>query len=327
VAYATGTATNYSDLWTKLLSFLQTNSALVAAGQNWSVAWSAPGGAPNSTDTVLRGPGMSGSDSIYVGLRLVADTVGDKFTIYMTGMTGVISGATTYNGHVNCTPVAERIFLQNAPMTYWFVANGRRFIVITKNSTVYQAAYCGLFLPFSMPEDYSYPLFIGGAASETATAVTDWRSTSNAHALFPLARYNSSSGPYDPSAYMLSPSGEWLRCGAFGSSSGVNVALGPDFFGDEDFGSGDDFDNTSYGYKEAKDRFVQAYGGAWPLTPITLMQSTPADQTFGFLHGVYHVPGRGNSAENIVVKNSVNHLVVQNAFRTGIGDYFAVALE
>ena len=41
-------------------------------------------------------------------------------------------------------------------MPYWFIANGRRFIVIVRVSSVYQSAYAGFILPYHLPNTF-YP--------------------------------------------------------------------------------------------------------------------------------------------------------------------------
>lgn len=324
MAVATGTATDYQDYWDKLLDFLQNDAALVAAGQEWTVAWEAPGGAPNETDIVLQGPGLAGSDEVLVGLRLIVDVPGDKFTIVMCGMSGVLPLAEEFDAHVNPTPVTVRMFLSSDPMDYWFVANGRRFVAVAKCSTVYEAMYGGLILPFSMPDDYPYPLFIGGSCGDGSAAV-DWRGTGADHSLFHKPRYVSGTTP--TSAWLLSPSGEWLRCGDNGSSSTVNIYMAPDEYFKQGFEMEDDFASNIYGFKECKDKMIECYGGDYVLTPFTLIQGSPQIQTYGVLHGVFHVPGRGNAAENIVTVDSVDHLVLQNVFRTTIGEYLAIALE
>lgn len=322
MAYQTGTATNYAYFWTKLLTFLQSDPTLVASGQAWTTQWSAPVGAPNSTDVVLRGPGMSGTDQIYVGLRLDADVPGDRFSISLSGMTGILPGATTYNAHVNSQPKATRMFLANAPMTYWFIANGRRFIAIAKVSTVYEACYAGLALPFSTPSRFPYPLFVGATSGEGNAAV-DWRGVGSDHTMFHMPRNTST---IESNAFFLSPEGDWLRCRDNGSTQG-EVSMGPDYFGTSDFGIGPAFGNYNYGYNDIKNRISPAYGGAYPITPITMHRSSPSNQAYGQLHGVYHVSGRSNSAENIVTVGGKNHLVVQNVARTSLGEYLAIELE
>lgn len=318
----TGTASSYLDFWNKLLDFLQNDPDLVAAGENWTKVWEAPVGAPNLTDVVLSGPGLSGSDAVLIGMRLVADIPGDKFTLRFCGMTGVLSAATEFDAHINCTPVNPMIFLAAGPMAYWFSANGRRFMAVAKISTVYEAMYAGLFLPFSSPVNYSYPLFVGGSAVEGENAL-DWRATSDDHTMFHKANFDA--GVFEPTSWVLSPEAAWLRCGC-STNDQTDVHLGPDYFGSDGIGMGPTF-NGHYGYTEIKNRMVACYGGQFALTPILLTQTAPGSRTLGLLHGAYHVPGRGNSAESVISVGGVNHLTVQNVFRTAPGDYLAIALE
>lgn len=326
MAFETGTATNYQDFFDKLLTFLQTDADLVAAGQEWEVAWEAPGGAANETDIVLRGPGLSGNDNVLVGLRLVEDVGADRFALHLSGMTGVLPAAVAFDEHVNCTPQVPLMFLDSNPMTYWFVANGRRFIAVAKISSVYEALYAGLFLPYAAPSRYSYPLFIGGSSCLGNTP-TDWRSTHAAHTLFHNPYYYSPNPPQESCAWMLSPEGNWQRCVGSTSSTGAQVAMSPDYFGDNEIGMNLTFTSSRYGYRDIKDNMSACYGGDYALTPIQMLQWTPTDQAFGALHGVFHVAGKGNAAENIITINEVDHLVVQNAFRTSVGAYLAIALE
>ncbi|ABC32313.1 probable phage protein [Hahella chejuensis KCTC 2396] len=63
--------------------------------------------------------------------------------------------------------------------------------------------------------------------------------------------------------------------------------------------------------------------GHYPLMPIVL--NDPAN-TYGELDGVYFVPGFANAVESTVVADGLEHLVVQDVFRTGVRDYFALRL-
>ncbi|HLP67779.1 MAG TPA: hypothetical protein VK181_09695 [Rhizobium sp.] len=331
MAYEIGTATDHADLWDKLISFLTTNEELVYDNQQWEVAWEAPTGAANPTDIVLKGPGLADADQIFVGLRRIDNVPNDASEIRMVGMTGVIPTADTYDTHVNTTPRPVRTFLRANPMNYWFVANGRRFMAVIKVSSVYEALYGGFFLPYGDPITYSYPLFIGGSAGFGGNnAAVDWRSTAGDHANFPLSGYDSNSQGYEPSAWALSPSGDWLRCAGTGNggTNGVNDAniyLAPRFFG-TGFQISEGITGSNYGYEEMKRRVIEALGGGYCLTPITLVQQNPSDQTYGVLDGVYHAPGRGNSAENIITVDGLDHLVVQNTFRTSLGDFWAMQI-
>ena len=59
--------------------------------------------------------------------------------------------------------------------------------------------------------------------------------------------------------------------------------------------------------------------GSYPLLPFVLAG-------LGEMDGCFAVPGYANAAENIVTVGGVNHLVVQDVFRTGYSDYWALRL-
>jgi hypothetical protein len=325
MAYEIGTASDHADFWDKLIAFLTTNEELVYDGQNWDVVWQAPTGAPNDTDIVLRGPGLAFQDQVYVAMRRVDNVPNDASEIRLRGATGVIASAQEYFMHVNVTPQNVRMFLRAHPMEYWFVSNGRRFVAVAKVGTVYEAMYAGLFLPYAEPQEYSYPLFVGACAGAGGpTAAEDWRSTRDDHSNFILPSYSTvPSTGWNPSAWLLGPNGSWLRCSADNSSS--DVYMGPDLFG-QGMGIAKGFSSQNYGYGSIKLRMVQAYGGGFVLTPITMTQASPSDQTYGVLDGCFHVPGRGNSVENTIEHDGVTHVVFQNTFRTDLGQWWALAL-
>lgn len=324
MAYQIGTATDHIDLYEKLIAFLTTDSDLVYDGQEWEIVWT------KSTDladgVVLKGPGLSATDEILVGLKLSANLADDNASITLVGMTGLIPSSTEFDDHVNTTPTGVRAMLRTQAMDYWFVANGRRFMVMVRVSTVYEALYAGFFLPYSAPTQYPYPLFIGGCTHADLNApevVQSWRSTSPAHAHFTKTERNPSSpNGYPPSAWFLDPAGNWLDTGTTSSSSAI---IGPDFFG-SGFGVTPGNTTQNYGYRTILNRVIPAYGNEHALIPITLMQEAPTDQTFGVLDGVYRVGGRGNAPENTIVADGVTHVVGIDTFRTGIADFWAMEI-
>lgn len=327
MAFETGTATDHIDLWDKLLAFLTTNPELLAAGQQWTIDWRAPVGAANETDLVIVGPGMGGTDQVLVGLRRVDNPNQNSFAIYMAGMTGILPASDAFDGHVN-TSQRVTMYLDQNPMRYWFVANGRRFVVVVKISTVYEAMYGGLFLPYADPLSYPYPLFIGGSGGTDFNTNYNWTNTYDGHSHF-IAPYGDD--PHrepnrNSSARMLTSGAEWLLVdnGNYNSSTPA-VSVAPYKWG---LGLGT-VTNTSYitGYYNLLGKLTEVLGGGFTLHPVTLVQNAPDNQTFGVLEGIFHVPGENNAAENIVTVNGVDHLVVQNVFRTASRSYWALALE
>jgi hypothetical protein len=339
MAYVTGTSTDAHEFYADLISFLTTNAALTGAApsQAWVNVWEHDDGP--EAGVVLRGPGLSATDEIYIGLSLQETAPGDSWRMNIVGMTGVNAGATSITGHVNVAPVMGML-LDVAPMTRWFVASGRRFVVVAKISTVYEMAYGGLFLPYGTPANYPYPLFVGGSARTDNTdtnVVNTWRSTSDGHAHAWFCKYAALSNIINPPAAMLDPIGQWLEClGKEDNSTPTKpVVIGPRNYGELDYRFNDFAVETRYngstnnpGYNIIQENIGECFDGSYALTPFTLLQSgVPAAQTFGVLDSCYKCPGHGNSSENIVTVGGVDHLVIQNVFRTGVGEFWALKLE
>lgn len=350
MAVKIGTAANHIELWNTLLDFLQNDPALVAQGQNWEVAWRHATN-PDS-ELVLRGPGLSGTDQVLVGMSRADGALSPgESTISFAGMTGVIPSAERYSDHVNATARRPLMFVDQNPMRYWLVANGRRFALVVRISTIYEAAYCGLFLPYANPEVYPLPLFIGGSRGWTAisanSTVSSWRAlehSSHRHFVYPQSETGGTTWADSP-AQMLDPSGRWrggtmhFRAGVYAQDSFVLGNRGfPAYLGGEvpyaTLEPGPSFPlsaTNSLGYASVRSRIAPGLNGELPLTPITLMAyrdaAAPEPVTYGVLDGVYSVPGLGNAAENIITLDGVDHLVVQNVQRTTVDEYWALALE
>lgn len=344
MAFKTGTAADHIALWNTLLDFLQNDSELVSAGQEWQIAWQ---NLP-SNEVILKGPGLSGSDEVFVGLKRTDETLAlTESLIWLTGCTGIIESATGFTGHVNSLARTPGMFIDHNPMQYWMVANGRRFVVVVKISTVYQAMYGGLFMPYSLPAAYPYPMFVGGTRGFSGYSVTyrpeTWRTSerdSYRHFVYPRSNTGASTW-FDSQALMLAPDAQW-RAGTLDYNGNTynlpRFVLGPrgfpNYMGFDPVGdiSGPTYSESSgaLGYDLMRSRLIAGLNGEMPLTPITLMafenSSTPSPVTYGILDGVYSVPGVGNVAENIVTVDGLDHLVVPNVMRTSEYEYWALAL-
>ncbi len=321
MAVEIGTATDHVDLYNKLYQFLTGNAELVAAGQNWQRVWgNAPpyaadfAGAGQGSDIVLKGPGLAGLDEIYVGMRLEHDPAVDYFGIWFAGAQGIVPSATSFSAHVNSAPRMHMpVFDQTSP--YWFVANGRRFVVVVKISTTFVAAYQGFFLPYATPSEYPYPMISSGC-SRTARRWSD-EDDCHTHFCMPWEQSTLTNRTVDniPDAddgrvRVMSPSGEWVPF----SNRRFEFRVFP---WSQPGGSVDFVDGQR-----------SLFGGSHMLYPATLLSTGARLRgTLGVFEGVYHVAGFGNAAENILTLNGVDHLVVQNMFRTGFTDYWALALQ
>lgn len=345
MALRQGTAANHTALWNELLDFLQNDTALVAAGQAWTIPWQVSG----QPELVLQSPAGA-----RVGLKRIDNALAaGESVIWMSGCTGVLSGAANFTDHVNSLARTPAIFLDQAPMQYWMVANGRRFVVVVKISTVYQAMYGGFFLPYASPTAYPYPLFIGGTRGfsgySAAQIATTWRASEADHYRhFTYAK--TSNGPttgFDSQALLLTPEGSWYAGNIdynVGSYVLPRFVIGPRAFPDY-LGATQVGDNLSpsfsstvssqnpqrYGYADVRARMMVGLNGEMPLTPITLMRfantTSPDPVNYGILDGCFSVPGVGNTAESLITIGGINHLVVANVQRTAATEYWALALE
>lgn len=330
MAFTTGTAANHTDLYNKLIAFLTTNADLVADDAAWTKAWTHPDG--EAAGIVVRGPGLASAESIPVGLSLFIDPILDASWINITGMSGVISSATEMAGHRNVSPTKTRMFLDSAPMTYWFVASGRRFVVVVKISTVFETMYGGLFLPYADPTRYAYPYMIGGSAGKKFSSSTpdSWRSVYTNHAHFPFAYY-STAGDQSTALQILSPAGEWLiGVGALGGGQDGDLVVHPNrevqFLPYLD-GVGSSYNNDGFQQNYTHGALTATKDGLLTMTYLHLVRHSVQEEVYGVMDGCFRVVGFANSSENLITLDGVDHLTVQNAYRTTVEDYWALKLE
>lgn len=349
MAYASGTANGRDDLWDKLLSFLTTNPALVAANQAWEIVWS--NDETKVSRRMLKGKGLSGLDEIYVSLEKQDDLyfTGESI-LRVGGSTGVSPTAQVITDHPGSLTRYPAMFLDSGPMSYWFVANGRRFVVVVRMSTVYNMIYGGLFLPYATPTTYTYPLFVGGCRGFSqglgVAEVRTWRDPeSQRYSGFvrPYA-YGQGSSWFDPSAAFLDPMGIWrgVSSGDDTPQYGPNAWMSPNKQQESLQGStintqtwpGSIFNSMTrgVGYRSVMERTIEGFSGEVPITPLTLFSSgisgNPENPTiYGILDGCYQAGGLSLTAESTFDVDGVEHIIFQNIMRTNVSSYWALALE
>lgn len=64
--------------------------------------------------------------------------------------------------------------------------------------------------------------------------------------------------------------------------------------------------------------------GKYQLMPVEVYGT---DGLFGVLDGVYHISGFNNAVENTLTIGGVDYVVIQNVWRTGFSDYYALRME
>lgn len=209
MAVETGTATDYSDLLQKLKAFLTgTNSP--SSGLTWQVVREksyavspndliASGATIGNSNTIVttapqeeiifRGNGgTSPETAFYVGIRTFERAVANVWSWEIRGFTGY-SNTSPETGWFQQPNKSGACFtpLLNSSVTYWFVGNDRRVIVVVKTGTNYQQCSFGLLNTYGDRSEYPYPLYISGSA--------------------PYASYTYQSNPADQSCLPI-PSGD-----------------------------------------------------------------------------------------------------------------------
>jgi hypothetical protein len=299
VAYETGTASNYLDLLDKLRLFASTNAALVADSEQWAVErWT------GGNELILRGPGLSGEDEIFVGLKGYFDTPADYFNWEVRGAHGYL-GAADFNAQPG---VSRAVYLPlwNSSIPYWFIGNGDRLIVVAKVSTVYQIAYLGRILPYGQPSQYPGPILI---AAGTGAAATRWSATADPHSNLTRPRGTSSTS----CGVFNHVDNSWIDY-TIESNSVARVYPWPWGW------------HSDYAATEGLVHFDVNPDGSYTLEPAQIIQELPSVNLLGELQGIAFVTGQGNAAENTITVGGDTWLVVPNIYRSTRDAYCAVKL-
>ncbi|WP_163836876.1 hypothetical protein [Spartinivicinus ruber] len=303
MAVEIGTADNYLDLLDKLRIFLTTNEELVNTGQQWEILrWN------NGHELILKAPGLSGAEKIYMGIWAYENTTNDYYNFNICGLVGYIPEHSFAD-----QPYKQSAFvcLWQHKIPYWFIANGQRVIVAAKISTVYEYFYLGKILPYGTPQQYPYPLFVGGTTNADGER---WSGTGARHSGFQCPGYGS---------YLYTIDSVWRRvCNREPYSSshrwrGENtIFLYPT-------------DTWSFGGGNCKlSNIQQNTDSTYTLLPYILHTSDqPAKNVYGELDGAYWITGNKSASENIITINGQDYLVIQNIHRTTWADYLALELK
>jgi hypothetical protein len=285
-----------------------------SSGDQFTVATTAPWTSLRRTagqEMIWQAPGNGGLDQIIVGASCFSNVSADYYNWRLGGFTG-FNSANAFNQQPGYLSIGQAqsspsLCLWNQSTPYWFIANGRRAIVVAKVSTVYVAAYLGLLSSYMSPNSYPLPLVVGGSMAwqtEPASTSANWRWSYSGAELtnFPVP-VATLAADYPSQLRLRLPSGVWR---------------GFDVNGTE----------TVYGrvwpYLSGFSSWTTDLDGSYALLPVVLADGTP--NVYGELEGVAAVSGFGNSAESTVAIGGVNWLVVQNVSRTSQNQYFAVRL-
>lgn len=255
------------------------------------------------SEMVLKGPGLSESDEIYVTLFSNSNAIADYFNVEINGAVGYTA---TLPANEQPGSDASHIgaLMWNQPMTYWFAASGRYFIVIAKVSTSYESLLGGFHLPSGLPTEFPYPIVIGGSATAPLAQATGldlrWSDSTNDHASWwnPKAQ----SATYS-TLKLRDIGGTWryLRNNAGPPVSGVYPMN----------------DNTPKVLRASPD-------SSYALMPLTMYRA--GVEVYGEIDAAFYVSGFSNASENVITIDAVDYLVIQAANRTTHDSYAAIRL-
>lgn len=318
MAWTTGSATDYVDLLDKLRAYLVT--------QGWTTLSFTAGTVPAGGGSLFtQGPGAGAGKRVHVEIRTIGNSGTGVYSWELRGATGYVAAGAPLNPGVQGTACFYNLW-QNA-ITYWFFVNDRRFMVVAKMSTTYASMYAGFFLPWATPDNYPFPLYIGGTYSSA-----DVSSLSNSgHRFFcdPGGSLSVSS------AWLRRPDGLWLPMSnhSLSGSNDNSASLGRAACGFVwPYGVGEGPFTVSYldvnpsisGQASGGmfDNVVPSRQGEYAMLPISLHSSI--DPPFGVLDGAFAIPGSGLATEQTVATGGRNFTLFQNIARSSGNDFVAI---
>lgn len=313
-------------LWWRLVT-VWTGSNSGGSDPNWALRslWLYDGDelvSSSESNLVLKGPGLSGDDKVFVAFRTSYDTAAGESYILVNGMTGFLPAQQSLNVQPGLHPKGWPVVpTWSAAMPYRFVGSGRRVVFVLKVSTVFEAGYAGLYLPYASPEQFPYPLAIGGSAAPDSPNYR-YDSVSAAHSCFVMPGGVNGLTGSTPTAEratlaVMLPDGSWLDVqnrpsSGGGSESNAGYLNSPATV----------LPHSSFGYG-----FRENIGGGFSVFPAVVLQRLPGARFLGELDGCFLVSGFGNGSENTGVIDGDDYLVVQNTYRTDAREYWALKTE
>lgn len=324
MAVEIGTASNHQDLMLKLENFLTSNPALVAANQQWEVKKDNVVQPYTTNTTTSRdgyslprffiGHGLDGQDNIVVPMVLRHNVSSNYYTMsaYTARSYATDKGVSE---QLSDNAVGSRwatISLWHTKMKYWFIANGRRFIIIVKVANRYSSMYCGFIKPSGTDLEYPYPLFIGGNHNYDDRPYTNADTDTNRSFFNPQAKSYSDIADSSSSGMIFTPSGRLCMLDNYeGESlptpnSNINGYTFP-------------YQNNHYIGKTLNNEYV--------LLDIDIVQYYGGYNHLGWFDGVCYVTGYQNSPENIITVGNDRYICVSAMVQNDYNNWAAFKLE
>ena len=280
--------------------------------------------------TVLKGPGLSGTNEIFIGLISRFNPLTSEAILMVFGFTGFLPAVRSLfmQPGVNQYSI-PMLALRTSPMPYWFTMSGRRAIFVYKVGTIYSAGYAGFFLPYASEGQYPYPMAIGG--SITTTNYTNGSLLPSkidaSHSVFCMPGSQTpatSTGILNaPSTLaVMQPTAVWESYANRGSTTSEGVNLNP-YRGV--------FPQWAWGgvaSSSADKPLYENVGGGYTLWSHVLTNPLPLPRVnLGELDGTKQISGHLNASENTGTFDGKPYVIFQNTYRSSITEFWALLAE
>ena len=274
-------------------TFSTTEGAMTTAGQAWDqLTWD------GGRELQIEGKGVGGNDQIFMGIQIVDNLTAPYYNWSLRAADGYLP-ANDYASQPNASNNTYML-CWNDVTPYWFIANGRRFIIVAKSNTAYHSLYGGLYLPYATPREWPYPVMISGSSPY-----------SNHNYTSSDARDRSIVNPSQNACYVRYIDGTWSNFG--------NISY--------NYGNWIGGNNLWPGYSSVMRSLAMGEDGSMPLYPVILDMNDHGGNVCGELQGVFQVPGIGNVSENTVTIGGVTYVVFQSGLLVGPDCFWAVELS
>lgn len=306
------------------------------------------------SEVLFKSTGNAGTDSIYTGIRSEYDDTAGWYNLFVNGYTGYDVTEQSWFRQPGALPgyesgasrVVPMVCLWNSAMPYWFAASGRSFRMGVKVSTVYEGAYLGFLLPWATPGEYPYPLAVGGSMAPSDIAADRspmWRysSATQRHGVFVGPGISREGGlspsfqyPDWSSLYLRLPDGTWGAFQnrlAYGTDS--EAVKGPTFNQSPPYNISGGCPRSVWphlcneNWTSGMKPWRECLGGGYLFQPCVLLGGIGLTASYGEFEGVYSVSGYQNGAENTSTVDGTPVVIMQNAYRTSVHEFWAMSLN
>ncbi len=240
-------------------------------------------------ELIIEGPGLSGTEEIYVGIRTYGDIDADYHNFSFNSFVGYVAG-NSFNTQPGRRDDNSMSPMWDDSIPYYFRANGQSVTVLAKIETVYVLLHAGKFYPYATPGQYPIPLVLCGMYD------------------------NDTQLRYDDEALEIQ------------TKTGVPIRFVDGLWKDVDIWPV--MNHGAYGPDDAANYPFSSYAwrDTEATYPAVQMILHDADGVYGEFDGLYFVSGFNNAVENTMTVGSDAHIIWRNLDATGFDDYYSLEL-